>query len=640
MTTRNNAPKPTEKSREQLLAVNKNDSDVFNVRQARELLENGTYVAKGDELTWSRLSLILLQITHSVAKTQKPFVDAVRAVAIIMEELQVDKAAERLAEMLAEKLEPTITQLRKQSDNIDSATEGIRTAAISNTGTLEEFRDDVQGMCERLKEVAEELEEGIDQRNENSEQCTNDPTHSTGRPLTYATVAQVHVSAQHEEVMARTHDREKYILLDKAGTTDGGVADGMTEKELVAKANMAVELMGVQAEDRPGGGKIFVGAQRMIKGGVLYLMESVEAARWMRNPDVREAFLKHYGGEVEIREKGFAVILEYVPVGFQPDISATLRSVEQDNRLNDGDISSARYLKELWRRHPGQRTAFVAMTLRTAQSANRILRDGLIIEGRHVRGRKSIQEARHCMKCQGYRGGHVAANCRQIHDTCANCGGMHRSKDCKEPTDKTYCCNCKSGDHKASDRHCPTFQKECERVASKVPENRYKYFPIAGDPRTWILVKGAEEGEMRTENQITGARSNQEQRALQDGSQRVEPTERETRVRRGWDEYEDDEPIGDEDGDQEEGWQLTGRAGRGHIATPTRGGWRGGARGWQRGRGGTHGAGRGAGGRLEGAPSENRSADGRPSGTQRRLQEWWETGKEPTDNTQPSSNGQ
>ena len=66
--------------------------------------------------------------------------------------------------------------------------------------------------------------------------------------------------------------------------------------------------------------------------------------------------------------------------------------------------------------------------------------------------------------------------------------------------EKIYCCNCKSNGHKASDRNCPIFQRECEHVASRVSENRYKYFPIAEDPQSWILKKGAEEGELRMEN--------------------------------------------------------------------------------------------------------------------------------------------
>src|SRR3954453_11282855 len=36
-----------------------------------------------------------------------------------------------------------------------------------------------------------------------------------------------------------------------------------------------------------------------------------------------------------------------------------------------------------------------------------------------------------------------------------------------------------------SDRRCPTFKAECEKLDRRIPENKYKYFPVITDPSTW-----------------------------------------------------------------------------------------------------------------------------------------------------------
>jgi hypothetical protein len=46
-------------------------------------------------------------------------------------------------------------------------------------------------------------------------------------------------------------------------------SDELTEKELVMKANMALDIMGLQGEDKPDGTR-FVGARKMKRGVIQY----------------------------------------------------------------------------------------------------------------------------------------------------------------------------------------------------------------------------------------------------------------------------------------------------------------------------------------------------------------------------------
>jgi hypothetical protein len=71
----------------------------------------------------------------------------------------------------------------------------------------------------------------------------------------------------------------------------------LTEKELVMKANLAIQMMGLGAADKPVGERLFVGAQRMARGGILYLMSSVEAVScpnviWTKNMETVQSRTK------------------------------------------------------------------------------------------------------------------------------------------------------------------------------------------------------------------------------------------------------------------------------------------------------------------------------------------------------------
>lgn len=54
-------------------------------------------------------------------------------------------------------------------------------------------------------------------------------------------------------------------------------ADGLTERELVEKASLALKRMGVMASDKPKGTK-FVAAKKLRNGRVVFEMDSEAAA--------------------------------------------------------------------------------------------------------------------------------------------------------------------------------------------------------------------------------------------------------------------------------------------------------------------------------------------------------------------------
>jgi len=214
---------------------------------------------------------------------------------------------------------------------------------------------------------------------------------------------------------------------------------------------------------------------------------------------------------------------------------------------------------------------------------------------------------------------------------------MHRLASC-EDREKIYCTNCKMDKHRASDRNCPIFQQECACIANRIPENKYKYFLVMEDPRSWVLVKGTTAGETHMGEMVRMAGTGWELRHLgNEGQARVNRVNGEGPQKRGWDKYNEGEPIMEEEEEdgQEEGWQMAGN--RGIL---TRGRWRGGARGNLRGRSRTQGTGRAESrGQEARVPESNRTIGSGPPGTQSRLDGPIRAGKGPTVNEQTPNNG-
>jgi hypothetical protein len=65
-------------------------------------------------------------------------------------------------------------------------------------------------------------------------------------------------------------------------------------------------------------------------------MASEEAATWLKCEDVQKGFIDHYGTPVRVRNQGYNVIMEYVPISFDPNSRHTQAAIEVVNELGIG----------------------------------------------------------------------------------------------------------------------------------------------------------------------------------------------------------------------------------------------------------------------------------------------------------------
>src|SRR5882762_1737208 len=288
--------------------------------------------------------------------------------------------------------------------------------------------------------------------------------------------------------MARTNERQKQVLFTKAqGMTSQGL-DNQDPQVIVAKANLALTAMKATHDDIPKNIQ-FMSAKTLAKGDILFDMDSPESAEWIRKEGVRMEFMQGFGAMSEIKDREHSCVVENVPISLHPSAKSSLE-IESTNGLSPKSIILARWIKPIERRYEGQRTAFMIITFRTAEDANKAIHDNLYISGKRCITRKLLPEPRRCYKCHAINAQHIAANCKEITDICHTCGGAHLSKNCQLKNDnpeKHYCINCKTLGHSARDRLCPVYIKHCNDLYNRRPENLYKYFPT-DNPNTWELV--------------------------------------------------------------------------------------------------------------------------------------------------------
>lgn len=273
------------------------------------------------------------------------------------------------------------------------------------------------------------------------------------------------------------------ILLDQVSGAESNGLQDLTEKKLVAKANMVVVLLANETEGVPDGVE-FLLAMKLQHGGILFKLETMEGAEWVRG-NGKDGFLAKMGGTLVVKERTATVVVPYVPVTFKPEMDGALREVKHNSQLKEGSIVKATYIKPKHRRAQGQKVAHVMITFRNINEANHTLQFRMLIEGKQVWGRKKLPQPTRCYKCQAIGVTHMASDCWADHDTCGQCGGNHRATDCiATDQSKFNCTNCKQTGHGPGDRDCPTTKQAVLKMIQRNPVSQLPYFPTSNS-KTW-----------------------------------------------------------------------------------------------------------------------------------------------------------
>ncbi|KAJ6625065.1 hypothetical protein B0H10DRAFT_1672849, partial [Mycena sp. CBHHK59/15] len=224
-------------------------------------------------------------------------------------------------------------------------------------------------------------------------------------------------------------------------------------------------------------------------GAVVLHMNSVVAADWLRLPGQMHEFLAGMGGMLIFKQRNPSLVMEFVPVSFNPSQDGALKVLEDDNNLGKGEIPNAQFIKKAEKRHNGQHSAHAIFGFASRKAANRVIDHGMFIDGKRIFGWKLLSEPIQCLKCQMIGVNHTAASCTSIHDVCARCGEMHRTTMCGVADNARACSNCgrekrSHRGHGAADHGCPVFIDKLQFNLERNPEAPFKFF-LTEDPATW-----------------------------------------------------------------------------------------------------------------------------------------------------------
>ena len=461
------------------------NTDVRSKEQALVFLHARDYLIPGKPVDLLTLSNILFQFSFATTKMPKPLIDGIRAVAYLIADATAQHIADEVTTVVKTHLQEQMESFNANVETLRDAVEHVTGAAKEITDKMNEFKDEFQETSEKLAQTSQDLTD------KTQEATMQDHTTRDPRPTSYAAITQQHVPMAHLTVITRGETNDKQILIQKDANANSNALDSLTEKDLVTKANTALDLMGIEAADQPKDTK-FVGAKKLRNGNVLYQLDTAEAAKWLRQPEVQKAFIERYGGTSNIQNKLFYTVAEFVPTTFDAGSNYAHLRVEQDNAIPTSAMAYSKYIKPQHLRASNQKVAHVILGFNDRKAANRAIKYGLFIEGKQVAVRKLLSEPKRCLKCQKF--GHYVADCKAETDKCARCSGKHRTTQCTATDPGTpECANCTDNPkgHGAADRTCPTYLKEKCKLHERIPENKYKYFPT-NDPRTWQLLNQPE----------------------------------------------------------------------------------------------------------------------------------------------------
>ena len=337
--------------------------------------------------------------------------------------------------------------------------------------------------AEKTLKAAEDLKGGTSDLISKVGNVTNvaDKIASTTQSYRDALVARQtpsHKTSVDPKVLGDIDRRAKQILIDTFNKDDTNTP----EKSLVEHIEKANEVINKMTDAKKLVKARVETASIARKGAILLTLDSKETATWIREPENEMMFADSFVKGAHIRAREYNLIAPSIPLTFEPENGSHLREIEETNSLPPRVIRKARWIKPIGRRRPGQTHAFAILTFTSADTANKLIKDGLTICGKLTRPSKQKLEPTQCMKCR--RWGHFAAQCQEVDDTCGTCGGKHRTNTC-DNREKLHCVSCGDNSHASWDRACPEFTKRCAILDERNPLNSMPFFPTDQD---WTMV--------------------------------------------------------------------------------------------------------------------------------------------------------
>ncbi|QRV94576.1 Reverse transcriptase from transposon X-element protein [Ceratobasidium sp. AG-Ba] len=446
-------------------------------------LYDKSLVPQGEEASVDNLAnaLLLLSKQKEHAKNTNLLI-TLRSIAALLKVASnpLEKIQSTLESAVESLVTPAILRIEESVTKISSELGVFRAEYSQSSSELVERMGETRGPAQVMPgavspAVVDDGPSGNDGRRSYAAAVTSSPSQRMERPAPVVTT--------------RIEKQDRQILLDSEATEGMEALSQLPESALVLKAKLAMEALSEAMKESMPEGAHFRSANVLQNGGVVYEMNSKEAADWIKRPDICAAFADQFGSSVRYRERSFPVVVECVPVSFDTASKHSISKLEHDNNLPANSIVSCRYIVPPAKRRENQRHAFIVVQFRDKEAANVCIRSPIVVEGKQCDARKLAKKPVRCTKCQKF--GHPTKQCKSPTFVCGTCPGQHDTKDCRDRVN-VYCRTCGVQGHPTWDTKCPGYYAECASFATRVPDNLYKYF-VTSEEWTWEKVTDAKQ---------------------------------------------------------------------------------------------------------------------------------------------------
>lgn len=416
--------------------------EIKNHTDGRNFLEKHSLLCPPEEpATHNSLSVCLHQIS-AIQGVPKQAVNAIRAVAFMLDELE----EQQINNTLMAALDSQLTEMTSDMKIL-----------------INDAKANISAHCKAAED-----------RIANIQPPAPPPPAVQARPAnTYASVLVNPPAHANPRVAAREGIKARQFMLEGIKNSKFSHLDS---QQLKTELNKIFAELGSPGKLRS--------ASSSRTGGTVIEAESDEMAKWLSNKENQRRFCDNIGSNTEFRTRTFSVIAFNVPIAINPEDADHRLEICEANNLEPSNIISARWAKAVDRRSPNQRTAHLFIVFDNPDTANRAITKGLSICNRRCQIERTKREPTRCLKCQGWN--HYAKECIEDKDTCGNCAGPHRTNSCL--TEERCCVSCKTKDHPSWSRTCPTFIRKLAEYNSRNPENSLQFFPTA-DSWSWTATE-------------------------------------------------------------------------------------------------------------------------------------------------------
>ena len=409
--------------------VNAPDQKIWSAEASRKFLNELALTELAEPMTPSHLTHVLFYVSQ-LKGIMHTACSAIRAAAFILRDLDFSAQADEIISRITPRLELSmvaaitlhagslLTALEKLDTLNTSLTETCAKLVSTNTVALQSNNTAIEEHMIRLQQLASKVSDVKAISTSMKELITSHNTTPQCPSYKEALISQsnspIDTCPPQDRARAQATIKERQVLINLS--RDHPVSKQICScKELIALFQMA--LTSISDNNTPDLGLKSLTVLR--NGGILLELLSKEAAQWVSDKSHLKSLAIASGGDLSIKTQTFNVVVPFFPISTIIEELDVQHAIEDDNKLPEGSIIVARWIKPLCRRENEQRVAHMMFHMLSLEAANFLIQEGLYHNMEHLCLVKDKKEPMCCLKCQ--RWGHMAKDCREHEDTCGTC---------------------------------------------------------------------------------------------------------------------------------------------------------------------------------------------------------------------------